>query len=136
MIARLALWFFFTVLVAVSPVLCAWQNSSFDPQPHTLWEILGRGDLFLITCGLAAAAIGEVIASGTERITYKVVCAGACLVIVLFTASAYGRIADRVEFKMLFQPDAVAIRAIFYFIGTMIASTFCLALGQKNQNDL
>lgn len=130
--ARLSLWFCFTVLVAISPVLCTWQNSSFDQTPLTLFQILGRGDLFLITCGLAAAAIGEVIASGTKLIAYKVICAGACLVIVLLTASASGRIADRTAFNIAFNPDPVAVRSIIYFIGAMIASTFCLALGQKD----
>jgi hypothetical protein len=132
---KLLRWLFFTVVIALAPILCCWHNLGLEGRIASPELLLGKGELYLISCALAAAAIGELVATGWEQATAKVICAGGCLLIVVLATSAYAVIAGHLEKHDDCCATEVASRSKILFICTIVAAAACLTFPQRtNEN--
>jgi hypothetical protein len=58
---KLALWFVFSVLLSLVPIIFHIVKGYTNHTPHALTAAIQRGELLLITAALCAAAVGELI---------------------------------------------------------------------------
>jgi len=131
-VPRILRWLFFTVVIALAPILCFWHNIGLEGGVATQEVLLGKGELYLISCALAAAAIGELVATGWEQATAKVICAGGCILIVVLATSAYAVVASHLEKQDGYSQFAVASRSWKLFVFTVVAAASCLTFPQQN----
>jgi len=128
---RLLRWFIFTVLVALAPLLVYGASTLIEGNQVTDELLFGKGELLLICCALAAAAIGDIITSGRELETYKLICGGSCVIVVFFTSALYDNIAQHIQLKTHYEPGVVANLSIISFTVTIISAAACLALSRE-----
>ena len=124
---KLTRWLIFSVLISLVPLFTSYAGLLLDGRPASLHTLTGRGELLLITTTLAAAAIGELIPSGRERGTQKLLAGGSCIVIVLFSSLLFAAVQSRA------QSDASLVFALSLslFCGTLLASGSCLYLAHE-----
>jgi hypothetical protein len=59
-------WLTFTVCFGLLPLFCAWAISEFRGTGRGLTDLLGKGELLMISAVIAGAAIGEVFSASRE----------------------------------------------------------------------
>lgn len=99
---RLVKWLVFSGAVALVPVLFAAIFSYLEAGRTRYPAILGNGELFVISVGLCAAAIGDLIDKGSGTAARKraaLLVGGAAVMIVimaslLFAVLTYGPLVD------------------------------------------
>ncbi|MGW2541991.1 hypothetical protein ACWC5I_14250 [Kitasatospora sp. NPDC001574] len=62
-------WLFFGVLFAVLPILAGLLINVSRTGHYGFWSLAGKGDLYIVTAGLAAAATGQILTKKTARKT-------------------------------------------------------------------
>lgn len=77
--ARLARWFFFSVLFALLPLAFAYVKALSVGPTVGLQELVARGGLLLLAAGLSAGAIGDLLLSDKRWMALKVSAAGFCV---------------------------------------------------------
>ncbi|WP_030204722.1 hypothetical protein [Streptomyces sp. NRRL S-87] len=86
---KLQHWFFFGVLFGVLPIALCFAMNSLSRNGMTLTQLLGRGELLIVTTSLAAAAAGQIITrKGSPAGITNVLGFLVCLNILLAVATA------------------------------------------------
>lgn len=119
---KITRWIIFNVCIAVLPLAgraLILFNSGKAPSLATL---LGSGDLLLVSCGIAAGAIGEIIGTPSIKSNEKIKAAGYCLLNLFLSAMLYGSITT--------QTLTISISSIILFISTLITSYVCVKLSE------
>ena len=83
-VGRICRWVGFSVLVALAPVYIAWYLSGTG-----LDKILSRGELFILSSGITAAALGELLGPRSVHEVLRSVLAVLCVVILVLAIVAY-----------------------------------------------
>jgi hypothetical protein len=124
---KLTRWLIFSVLISLVPLFTSYVGQLLDHRTASLDSVTGRGELLLITTTLAAAAIGELIPSGRERGTQKLLAGGSCIVIVLFSSLLFAAVQSRLH------PGGALVfgLSLSLFCGTLLASGSCLYLAHE-----
>jgi hypothetical protein len=124
---KLTRWFIFSVLISLVPLITSYLGLLLDSRAATLQTVTGRGELLLITTTLAAAAIGELIPSGRDRGTQKLLAGGSCIVIVLLSSLLFAAVQSRAH------PNGALtlVLSVSLFCGTILASGSCLYLAHE-----
>lgn len=120
-------WFIFSVVISLVPLFTSYVGLALDRRTAGLAAVIGRGELLLITTTLAAAAIGELIPSGRERGTQKLLAGGACTVIVLLSSLVFAAVQARPHAD----PALTFVLSMSLFCGTLLASGSCLYLAHE-----
>ncbi|MFD3538859.1 hypothetical protein ACFWUQ_05080 [Streptomyces sp. NPDC058662] len=86
---KLQHWFFFGVLFGVLPIALCFVMNTLVRSGMTLTQLLGRGELLIVTTSLAAAAAGQIITrKGSHTGITNVLGFLVCLNILLAVATA------------------------------------------------
>ncbi len=123
---RLARWLLFGIGVALAPIVGRYLILRTYHLPATLEAVISNGELLLISTGIAAGGIGEIIASGQRHGLLKVLAAGTFMLFALASSFYFSAL-------VLPQPDTAYITSVSVklFVGTNLASGMCLTLGQE-----
>ena len=125
---KMARWFVFTVIAALVPLVFGLGKLFFQGKPLSLQAISSRGELLLISTGIAGTAIGELIASGTSKQPVpKIVCAGLCFINLSLSGMWFADISTSVESANLAR---LAYGSLLVFFMTLFASGGCVALSE------
>jgi hypothetical protein len=126
---KLTRWFIFTVLAALVPVAFGSLILYYRNKPLSLEAVTSKGELLLISAGIAGAGIGELIASGTvKRGTAKLVCAGLCFITLMLSGMWFGDISSTTVETM--NLTRLAYGSLIIFGTTLFASGGCVALAE------
>lgn len=127
--AKTLRWLIFSVVLAVVPVAGALFMLWIKGKPHDLEFVLADGGAFLIIASICAAAIGEMVGSSPNHRLWKIICSGATMVLLLFSAIIFASIA---EAKMSNGLDngAIASLSTIVFICGSISAGACVALSE------
>jgi hypothetical protein len=138
MSTKLVRWAIFGVAFALMPVFAIFLNAYLVPRPQTpdLSEMLGNGELVLISCLLCTGSVGELIglsprAEGPPQSIdlelRKLVCGGMALLIAVASAILYSsiRVAPSVNMGVSLQ------LSLAFFLCGLIASGSCIYLSEK-----
>lgn len=93
MIERLIRWLLFSVLFAAPPILINILVAYVSLGKSQTYVLFERGDLLLVTAGISAAAIGEVVGeafvAGRHRRIAKIIAGGSCLLILVISVMMF-----------------------------------------------
>lgn len=126
-IRRILKWFLFSVLIALAPLAADGLNrlsqisGTISLKPITV-GILGHGELLLISAALAADTIGDLIASGEQFKTLKLVTGGASAIIILLASIWYADIAGILLGGRALDFTTVAYGSSIILAATVLAS--------------
>lgn len=131
---RIVRWFFFSVLLALVPLVFAalrfYTRAPSVPLTESFAHILGRGDLLLIAAILSARASGELIGSTPTYRAFKVIASGSAVLILLFAALYFADVtAAHLAGNQL---DVLVVRytSMYIFAAAVVCSASCVALAE------
>ncbi len=93
---RLLQWFFFSIIIGILPICFSLGRLfiyGYSIDIDLLTSLLGRGELFIISCLILAAAIGELINSGKIDSKSKTVIFGICIIFLIVASFFHATIA-------------------------------------------
>jgi hypothetical protein len=130
MVVRFTRWFVFGVALALLPIIADFLIRRIDGGGPVLADLLGRGELHLITAGLCSSAIGELLGTGKGLAFVKIFSGGSCLAILFCASFAYAHIAERLSANAAISLDVVCHDSVFLYVGGVIASACCVILSE------
>lgn len=95
-------WLLFTGVIAVFPIGLDYMFREMSSHPVSFIEILGQGQLMLISCALCASGLGEIISSvrnNDENVIERLLTGFAGLVFFLLSSAGYGYISASMTMK-------------------------------------
>ena len=97
---RWMVWLKFVVFGAVIGTLpfCASAYQLFvDGHNFTLPTVIGKGQLYLLSLGVCAAALGELLGCGLKARPSRALAGFACVVLLVWSGACYGLAPDQTE---------------------------------------
>ena len=124
---KLLRWMIFSVIVALTPlwlnaVIFLAKNKSISEVPVL---VLAGGELLLISTAFAADAIGDLIATGSDKRFRKVFAAGSCTVSLLFAALWYSANSALRDTGQQINATMATKGSMIVFIFTVLAAGCC-----------
>jgi hypothetical protein len=86
--------------------------------PWDLELVIGNGEVFIIAAALCAGGLGELIGSGENLRTWKIMSGGACVLLLLVSASSFAGLAEGGTFDR----SAVVVSSLWIY-GAAVIST-------------
>jgi len=123
-------WLIFSVVIALLPLAFNLLRFSSRGTPLSLLTILSNGELLLISAAIAAAAAGELFASGQNYIKAKLFAGGGCVIVLILASFLFADISVAIASGEKISQEAVSTNSIVIFILTVVASGSCVALSE------
>ncbi|MFF7789942.1 hypothetical protein [Streptomyces sp. NPDC007991] len=116
-------WLFFGVIFAVMPILAGMLINGSRGKGLGFWDLIGRGELLIVTAGLAAAAAGQILTKRTPRrkLIANVLAFGN-IVIACLTSIVFANISSGLQDSDQIDQHAVGIQSLWFFGITFITA--------------
>lgn len=135
-ITKLVHWLVFSVIISLLPLifnLITMIIYAWGPGPSLL-SISSRGELMLVSAGIAAKGIGELFASGRKKLIAKYVAGGGCVVVLVLSSMSFVYISTASGSGVPLDAATRISQASAIMLGfTMLASGSCVALSEVRQ---
>ncbi len=119
-------WVIFSVILALIPLGISFLNEMMDdsvlPWLATGKVVLSGGELLLVAAAIAADAVGDLIGSGKDDRTLKILSGGACVLLILVASLWYGHIATLVHSGKVPKTNLVPVGSLWVLAGTVLTS--------------
>jgi hypothetical protein len=119
---RLSRWFFVAIMVSIVPFVFLTLGYRLAKHPEHIWLFFRKGDLLLVSFGLAAGSIADAALFRGKYRTAQLWCLVFCLFVAGVAAVAYTLVAvfDVIRFK--YDSALVGFGSIALFIMMTICS--------------
>lgn len=134
MLAHMLRWAFFSVLMAMTPLIAATLRLNSIPDPPDWGTAVGQGQLLLVTTTLCGAALGEIIGSGQRHATLKTATAGTTLLVVVLATMYFGELAIAAARHNALDAHIVKRLSLLIFSCGLASAGGCMLLS-KEKND-
>jgi hypothetical protein len=127
-------WLFFGVIFAVMPILAGMLINASHGEGIGFWKLIGRGELLIVTAGLAAAAAGQILTKKTShrRLIANVLAFGN-IVIACLTSIVFANISSGLQSGDEIDRHTVGIQSLWFFGITFItAGTSALSVEMED----
>lgn len=111
-------WILFTGIIGIVPIGLDITFRKFTGQPIRIEDLIGKGELLLLSCALAASGLGDILFSTTEyskNFVPRIMTGFLGIVCVLFTGAAYGFISasSNIDINILVKGELFSFGASF-----------------------
>jgi hypothetical protein len=128
---KLTKWFGLGVVVAALPIIFNAFDFALRGQPVSLQAVTGRGELFLVSVAIVAAALAELPLtglSGTVKIA-RTVLLTASVVLICLSTLAFAEVASMLQDSKSYNEALVSTGSICLFGFSMFTAACSIALG-------
>ncbi len=128
-------WLLFSVIFALSPLIFSafrhWSHSANKQPgsnaeitlPDLIKEVLGEGELLLISTAIAGEAIGDLLAGNSRHRKLKLTSGAGCLLVIVSSVSWYGDIKS--PGGTFVDPEKIVSGSAVLFFLTLITAASC-----------
>jgi hypothetical protein len=122
----------FDVLVTLTPFAFGYLQSIDKNQAFQLSNVLGTGQLLLVSVAISASAIGELVAVevAERQKVMKIAAIGLSFIVVIVSALWFGDISASINGKTTPDPKTVSVGSISIYVWALCTSAWCLTLAQ------
>ncbi|MEU6590860.1 hypothetical protein ABZ923_16835 [Streptomyces sp. NPDC046881] len=97
--------------------------NTFSQNGISLTELLGRGELLIVTTSLSAAAAGQIITrKGTGHENMLGFLVSLNILIAVVTAGLFAFVSSAAQTKLKIDADTVALYSTIFFIATIVTA--------------
>jgi len=122
-------WFFFGCLVSLLPLLAVYLELRMRFQTPTIEQLIGGGELLVITWVLAAGALGELFGTAKRTSTAKLFLGGTIVLIVISAAMFFASVAEAKINGIPVDAGFIAHTSIWLFALSLPPCWTCAAVG-------
>ncbi len=126
LIQTFTVWIIFSVLLALSPIAFNYLLSYLSGKSPDFSILLQNGELFIVSVAIGAGAAGQLIGSGQNNRTLKIISAGGCFILVIISSFLFAAISTSLIPSI--DPDRVSNISTVMFNMTIISSGSCIIL--------
>jgi len=131
MLAKVIQWMFFSVGVALVPLIWHGLSILIDGQDFMLEKICGRGHLLLITTAIGAGAVGELITKSDDTMrALKAVVGGLSILNIFLCSFLFADISQDILQEQDYDTVLVSQCSIWIFSISLLPSLGCLLLSK------
>jgi hypothetical protein len=120
MIERIIKWFFFSTTIGVTPIVFAWAKNYAFGLDSDLINLTSRGQLLIITVGMAGATFGELVSWKTANKVLQLLLCG--ITIFIFSWSQYLYVVIATENGMSPDPANIFNMSAWTYCSCMVIS--------------
>lgn len=130
-------WFFFSVIVGVIPPAANGVLALLisEPSDYSLlwdWSVLfGRGELLMVTVGLAATIVGDAVVAEGRKGLFRTFTVGLSFVVGVLTAMVYGIVLALQKVGSDILGDAVAVVSSVPYMVMVFLSLASILRGRR-----
>src|SRR5689334_10423150 len=125
---RLTRWFLFTILVSMVPFVFLAFGYRFAKHPEHIWLLFRKGELLLVSFGLAAGSIADAASFRSKHRAAQLWCLAFCLFVACVAAVGYTLVALFDVIRLEYDSALVAFGSIALFI----MMTICAGITAKH----
>jgi hypothetical protein len=125
---RLTRWFFLTIIASIVPFVFLALGYKWAKHPEHIWLLFRKGELLLVSFGLAAGSIADAALFRGKYRTAQLWCLAFCLFVAGVTALGYTLVA--VFDVIRFEYDSALVD--FGSIALFIMITICSGITAKH----
>ena len=85
-IENFTVWLIFSVFLALTPLIFNGATDFINGSNVDFSQLLGRGELLIVSVAIGADATGKLIGSGEKQKIFKIIAAGACILLVIISS--------------------------------------------------
>jgi hypothetical protein len=130
MAEKIVRWLIFSVVIALLPLAFNYIRILIQGTNPTLVVLLSRGELLLVSAAIAAAAIGELIASGEEWRIAKYVAGGGCVSVLFLTSALFAEISNATYSGAAVNSALISSSSALLFGFAVVSSASCIVLAE------
>ncbi|MFI8914455.1 hypothetical protein ACIGW4_22945 [Streptomyces sp. NPDC053513] len=109
-------WLFFGVIFAIMPIVAGMLINASRGQGVGFWDLIGRGELLIVTAGLAAAASGQILTKkSSNRKLFSNVLAFVNIVLACLTSIVFANISSGLQDGDVIDQHAVGVLSLWFF---------------------
>ncbi|MDK2593591.1 hypothetical protein [Pseudoalteromonas obscura] len=123
-------WLIFGAGLALVPLLAVWICRLIFGQDSSLVNLLSQGELLLITAGLCAAGIGELIGSGEDYKIAKIISGGISVGMLLVSALIFSIVSNPAILNTPPNVDVISTASIIIYCCAFLSSGTCAYLAE------
>lgn len=128
---KLCKWIIYSIIFSLTPIIYHFVRLLSREKEISFATLLGRGEILLICAVISAAAVGEIIASGKNWKTHKLISGGGCLLILVLSSAWFADVSIALNNKSEYiSLDNVATGSLIMFIFAISASLSCVVLSE------
>lgn len=90
---KLLRWITFGVIISLVPILLVYLDLLFEKKPITIENLIGHGELIVITWVLTAGALGELIGSPAAHPFAKILFGCIAVIVIIVAVYFFGVVA-------------------------------------------
>jgi hypothetical protein len=123
-------WLVFGAAVSVLPLLYAFFDLKFNGHTPTWLQIVGGGELLVVTWVLAASALGELFGGSDKYPKTKIVFGGTTFLMIVAAALFFSSIAVAKANKVTLNEDYVVTVSLSLFVISLVPCCICLLFSE------
>jgi hypothetical protein len=127
---KLIRWGIFSVIIALLPVFFNLLTVGSRGGSLSLRQVASHGELLLISTAIAAASVGDLIASGSKLPMAKILAGGGCIVGLFLGSLWYADISAAQAANVVLNPAWINNGSAIVFALTLVSSGSCVALAE------
>jgi hypothetical protein len=128
---KIVKWAFFSVLMALIPLIASWLNTGTSGKSATLTQTIGEGQLLLIASALCARSCGELFGSGKTSSRFKIAVGASTLCILLLSAMQFSNIAASIRNSAALNTDAIVNNSLTLYVCAVVSGMMCVWLSER-----
>lgn len=129
-IDRVIKWLFFSVLIALVPLIAAYLFMLIKGRNPGLDDVAGSGELFLVVIALCGAAIGDLLTSAATKAFTKLLSGGLTLVVLLLASLLYAGVSDATTSRDALDSGWVVTISGALFLMGIVSCGCCIAVSE------
>lgn len=132
MVDKILTWLFFSVIIALIPILFPVIPRRARGQNFYADDLIGNGELLIVSAALSASATGELVNGVSRFTTLNVFVIGITIITLLITTMTFTHLDSSKYNSDISAIDRVFVAkaSIGLFIASLISSGMCIAIGR------
>jgi hypothetical protein len=127
-IVRTVAWVAFVVLFGLLPLLVAMVRAAMSPHGLDLTEVLGRGELFLVSAVIGGTAIGALVTEILMRDYSRHPTAFKVFAILFGCTALIALVANTIGYMVDAEPETIRTTSEWLFLVTVVPSGIITAM--------
>lgn len=127
---RVTRWLIFGVIIAVSPLIAAYLFAVIKGGHPAYSDIVGTGELFLLSIALCGAAMGDLVSGAGTKRELKFYSGGCTLVVLVLSALLYAGVSEARLSDTQMDAGMVSVISTILFAVGLVSCGCCVALSE------
>ena len=129
---KLIVWIFFSVGIALVPLVFAGLRLQTKKTPNAFSIVIARGELLLLIAALCGSSIGELIGSNETHKILKLISGGSSIIILLFSSLYFSFVSENktINTEGEIEDGVVIHTSLILFCLAFVSCCSCIILSQ------